>query len=254
MPACIAHYQFGQDVLRRLDADIRSSVLSFKREFDSGLQGPDIFYFFKPYHPTEIRTYGVARHNEPAYWMFAPILEKVHEKAALSYLIGLICHYELDRHCHSYAFMQSHAGYEHQRMESAFDRYIMRTAGLSNGRFLYVPAGRLDYAAMASLWPGIKANTIRQCLRAERRAIWLLDHRTFLKTCEKVLRKPGALTPMTLPDNISGIETEHARHLKALYKKALDECPELIRTALGCMGSQPVNIPGFEFNYKGIAE
>jgi hypothetical protein len=250
----MAHYQFGQEVLRRLDPKLRSSVLAFKQEFDIGLQGPDIFYFYKPYRRTEISTYGVARHNEPAVCMFAPLLEKVREKAALAYLIGLICHYELDRHCHSYAFMQSRARYDHQRMESAFDRHIMRTSGLSNARFLYLPAGRLDYKAMASLWVGIKANTIRQCVSAERRAIRFLDHRIFLETCEKVLRKPGALTPMTLPDNISGVQTEHARHLKALYKKALDECPELIRTALGCMGSQPVNVPGFAFNYKGIAE
>lgn len=162
MPACIAHFQFGQDILNRLGTDLRSLALAFKREFDAGLQGPDIFFFYEPYRSTKIRDYGVERHNEPAVRMFAPILERAPKKAAFSYLMGLICHYALDKCCHPYVYRHSREPYDHHRMESAFDRYVMLKAGLSKARYHYLPAGRLDYNAMATLWPGIEASTIKK--------------------------------------------------------------------------------------------
>ena len=252
MPACMAHYQFGQDVLNRLDGKIRSAALTYKREFDIGLQGPDIFYFYKPYRRTGIRDYGVARHNEPARRMFARILEKTQEKAALSYLMGLICHYVLDKCCHPYLYTHSRERYDHQRMESAFDKHIMLTRGVNEARYVYLPAVGLRYEVIASLWQGIDASTMSKCVRAERRAIRVLDCRTLLNACEKVFRKPGALTPMTLPDEVSRLYTAHIRQLNDLYEKAMGECPELIRTALEAMGMPPRNGLGFDLNYKGV--
>jgi hypothetical protein len=247
----MAHYRFGQEVLLRLDEKTRSAALAFKPEFDAGLQGPDVFFFFRPYRRNRMTDYGRARHNEPAVNMFAPLLEKVHEKAALSCLLGLICHYALDKLCHPYIIKNSAAHGDHQRMESAFDLHIMLTNSFSKARFSYLPSGGLDYDAMASLWPGIKADTVRKCLRAERRAIRVLDRRSFLEACEKAVRKPGALTPMTLPGCVSEAQREHVRELSVLYEKALEECPDLIRTALDAMGSNNPRLPGFELSYKG---
>jgi hypothetical protein len=253
MPACFAHYQFGQDFLARLGGDIKSLALTFKREFDSGLQGPDIFFFSRPYRGNAVRDYGVERHNQPAVMMFAPILEKAREKAALSYALGLICHYVLDKGCHPYVYGHTGDSYGHARMESAFDRYIMAGRGVSKARYRCLPAGGLDCASMASLWPDIDADTIRKCARSERRAIRVLDHGKLLKTCEWLARKPGALTPMTLPEAVSGFYAEHVKNLYALYEKALDECAGLIRTALGSMGAALTHLPGFDLNYKGNA-
>lgn len=253
MPACIAHYQFGQEVLSHLDEKTRSFALTYQQEFDAGLQGPDIFFFYKPYRHTRIRAYGVARHNEPAVHMFAPILAQAREKAALSYLLGLICHYALDKCCHPYVNAHSSVRYDHQRMESAFDLHIMLTRHMTKPRFSYLPSGLMDFKAMASLWMGLDAPSLRKCINSERRAIRLLDHRKFLVTLETITGKLGALTPMTLPNDVSKTQAEHVTSLKALYKKALDECPFLIRTAMEFMGNKLNSGFGFDLNYKGIA-
>ena len=253
MPACVAHYQFGQDMLSRMDEKTRSCALAYKREYDWGQQGPDIFYYYKPYRRTRIRDYGAARHNEPAAGMFAPILAKPREKAALSYLLGLICHYALDKSIHPYIYAHSTGRYWHHRMEAAFDRHIIHARGLTAQRYLYLPSGGPDYEAMASLWPGVDAETIRKCVGAERRVTHFLDRRRFLEACEKLAGRPGALTPITLPEDVPEDMQPHIRNLEVLYEKALDESPALIRKALEAMGTKLQDLAGYDLNYRGEA-
>ncbi len=251
MPACMAHYEFGQEIIKHLDEAARLNALAYKVEFDIGLQGPDIFFFYKPYRRNAVADYGKVWHSRPGSDLFAPILEKAREGAALSYLTGLICHYVLDKTCHPYIYGHSLEPNDHQRMESAFDSFVMRGAGLSKDRYLYLPVSGADYEAMASLWPGMAADTVKKCVRAERRAVWLLDHGRFLGVCETVAGRRGAFTPMTLPDGVPAVQTEHVRALRALYDKALDEGPALLRQALKAMGTSQSAVTGFELNYKG---
>ncbi|SMC47166.1 zinc dependent phospholipase C family protein [Papillibacter cinnamivorans] len=251
MPACAAHYQFGQDVLHRLDEHWKSCALAHKREYDIGLQGPDPFFYYKPYRRNEVVRYGEERHGLPACRMFVPILEKVHEGAALSYMMGLICHYSLDKTCHPYVFAHCKTIDQHEQMESAFDRQILSARGWTEPRYLCLNPDGLDYPAMASLWPGMDGETLRKCVKSQRRLIRLLDYKRVLKVCQTVINKPGRFTAMSLPSCVPGNQAEHVRHLDALYRKALEECPELIRAACESMGKKPVSCRGFEQNYKG---
>lgn len=253
MPACMAHYQFGQEALDRLDADIRSIVLAYKGEYDIGLQGPDIFFYCKPYAKNAISNYGSARHAEPAYLMFSPILEKAPERAAFSYLLGLICHYALDRRCHPYVNGHSRDLSEHMEMESAFDRYIMESRALKTARYHCIPPSGPDYGAMASLWTGMTETVVRSCTVSLRRYTWLLDHKRIRSICEAAVKRSGAFAPMSLPDGITGKQAGNVRRLDTLYERALNEYPELIRTAVGCLGGTQPACPGFELNYEGEA-
>lgn len=253
MPACAAHYQFGRDILNSLDGKLRTAVLAYPREYDIGQQGPDIFFFYQPYRRNRITAYGVRRHDEPAARMFAPILKMRREKAALSYLAGLICHYALDKWCHPYVYAHSGGSAGHARMEAAFDLHIMALSGLQKPRFHYLPADGLDFAAMAALWPGIGAQTFRKSVLGERRAVRLLDHKKLLELLEKASGRPGALTPITLPAAVPEALSGHVRNLYALYEKALKECPALLRTALDAMGGTLPARSGFELNYRGTA-
>ena len=45
MPASYAHYRFGRLLLPGLPDEIRQCVQRFRRMYDAGLHGPDIFYF-----------------------------------------------------------------------------------------------------------------------------------------------------------------------------------------------------------------
>ena len=251
MPACIAHDHFGQDVLGRLDADTKPLALAHRREYEIGLQGPDIFFYYKPYKNTEIANYGVTRHFQPASRMFAPILENVHEGAALSYLLGLVCHYALDRCCHPYVSGHSRNLTDHLVMEAAYDRHILSRRNEAKVRYLYIPASGLDYGAMASLWPGMGADIIRKCVGAQRRYTYLLDHKKILNFLETAMRRQGAFSPMSLPNSVPETQAEHVSALDLLYKKALDECLALIRTAVGCMGTKQTLFSEFNLNYEG---
>lgn len=253
MPACLAHYQFGRDVLNSLDESIRAAVLACPREYDIGQQGPDIFFFYQPYRRNRITAYGVLRHNEPAARMLSPILNNIHCKASLSYFAGLVCHFVLDKWCHPYVNAHSGDSAGHARMESAFDLHIRTRSGLGKARFQYLPADGLDFRAMAALWPGIGSQTVRKCVLSERRAVRLLDRRALIQLLEKLGGRPGALTPMTLPAALPESLTEHIRNLQTLYTKALAECPALLGTALGAMGGKLPAGSGFELNFKGTA-
>ncbi len=251
MPACLAHYQFGQDMIGRLDDDMRRLVLAHRNEYEIGLQGPDIFFYYKPYKKNEIANYGTTRHLEKASRMFAPILEKTQQGAALSYLFGLICHYALDRNCHPYVCGHSPKVSDHLIMEAAYDRHIAFRCGLQKARYSYILAFGPDYSAMAALWPGMGRKIIKKCVRALRRYTRLLDCKKLMNFLEAAAGRRGAFSTMSLPDIVPETQLEHICSLDMLYQKALDECPALIRVAVKCMGTN--QMPGSEFNlnYEG---
>ncbi|NPV89321.1 MAG: zinc dependent phospholipase C family protein [Firmicutes bacterium] len=251
MPDCVAHYQFGQDILNRLDADLRSRALAYKREYDTGLQGPDLFYFYQPYRKTDVSDYGTACHEQPAIRMFIPILAEVREKAALSYMMGLICHYTLDACCHPYIDGHSRDISDHHRMEAAYDRHILSRCGSVRSRHLLVHTSGLDLEAIASLWPGMDAGIISRCLKSRRFYTWLLDHKGLILVLETVAGKHGAFSPISLPSAVSPEQREHARRLDELYSLALDEAPERMRRACAAMGTRPRELAGFNMNYGG---
>jgi hypothetical protein len=253
MPDCVAHYQFGQDVLNRLDADLKSCALAYKREYDTGLQGPDIFFFYKPYRKTDIADYGTARHDQPAIQMFIPILAKVREKAALSYMMGLICHYTLDAYCHPYINGHSRDLSDHRRIEAAYDRHIISWRGSVKSRHLLAHTSGLDLDAIASLWPGMNPDIISKCLKSKRFYTWLLDHKGMLLILETVAGKRGVFFSMSLPRVVFQEQQEHARRLDELYSQAIDEAPERIRRGCAAMGGTVQELAGFDMNYGGEA-
>jgi len=260
MPDCVAHQQFGQDILKYLAADLRACALSYKREYNIGLQGPDIFFFYKPYRRNDIVAYGHRCHAQPAKKMFVPILKRVREGASLAYLMGLICHYTLDAVCHPYVNSHSRDIFAHHRMEAAYDRYILSRFRTVKARYLLVPVSGLDFEAVASLWPGLdevwpgkNADLIRKCLKAKRFYNWLVDRRAILAVLESVAGKNSAYTCLSLPGGIDREQREHVRHLDVLYSRALAETPQKIERALRAMCGTPEDLAGFDLNYRGEA-
>ena len=171
----------------------------------------------------------------------------------MAYLMGLTCHYVLDKTCHPYVVAHSPTAAEHRRMESAFDRHVMMKNQSKKSRYHDIPAGTLDYEAMTRLWPGMTVQTVRDCVKAERCYTRLLDHRKFLDLFEKAAKRPGEFTSMSLPKNVTEEQVPHVRFLDTLYKKALQECPERIENAVSLMGTKTLNGLGFEQNYLGQA-
>ena len=48
MPANYAHYRFGKQLLSGMCPNDRRSIQRFRRLYDMGLHGPDIFFYYNP--------------------------------------------------------------------------------------------------------------------------------------------------------------------------------------------------------------
>ena len=242
MPACMAHYLFGQDVLEKLDSKLRVNVAAHPMEYSIGLQGPDIFFFYKPYRKTRISEYGVDRHRQTASRMFGPILEKKLHGTALSYLMGLICHYSLDSSCHPYVKGNSQDNIDHQYMESAFDKYLMIRRNIKKPRYLLIPDSGLDFVSIASLWQEMQPDIVSKCIKSMRFYTRMLEKKKILIFSETILGKSGMFSSLALPDNIPKNQ---------LKNEAIRKGTENIREATIAAGSAMPCPPGFYLNYEG---
>lgn len=249
MPSYITHYQFGQDVLNRLGSKLASCIQAYKHEYDIGLQGPDIFFYYKPYLRNDINAYGYRYHSKNAYDMFAPILRKTHNKAALAYLAGLICHYTLDKCCHPYIKENSIKRLDHVNMEYAYDSHLMAKYRQPYYKFINQYDRGLDFDAMASLWPGMDAAVIRECVMAQQRYIRLLERKITIKVL-------GFFVNRQYKQNLGAQQAykkDHTVYLDIFYKKALNECPKAIQKSVNIMGNKRIQPLWFNTNYEGTA-
>ena len=134
MPAFYAHKRFGAQVAKVLPADLGTIVNNHYTAYDIGLQGPDIFFYYRPCYINRIIKIGTGLHHAPAREFFENALHVMkktpRDSAQYAYLMGFICHYALDSECHSYVIPKSERpGYNHLVMENEFDRYLLRKDG-----------------------------------------------------------------------------------------------------------------------------
>ena len=106
MPALYAHYRFGARVSRRLDGDLKDIVKKYHAQFVIGLQGPDLFFFYRPWSLNRVSKYGYRLHSLSAAPFFehgiSVVKEKGRDSGEYAYLLGFLCHFILDSECHPY--------------------------------------------------------------------------------------------------------------------------------------------------------
>ena len=131
MPTTYAHWRFGEHCIKTLPEDLQKTVNKYRHEFDFGVHGPDIFFYYDALKHNDVNRYGTWLHDQP----FKDTLEKTfkpqylkHEnkEAALSYLLGFLCHFTLDSYCHGYIDRKDEvSGCSHGRIEAQLDRYFL---------------------------------------------------------------------------------------------------------------------------------
>lgn len=150
MPSTYAHYRFGVQVLPTLPADTRRTIGRFRRMFDVGLHGPDLFFYYLPVTNTGI-SLGRKFHRQSGKDFFQRVCRMTRlegSEAAQSYLYGLLCHYALDSACHPFVCSESQEDPSlHVRMESEFDRFLLEADGKA-------PACSQDLSHHIQLTPG----------------------------------------------------------------------------------------------------
>ena len=60
MPSVYAHYRFGAAMLAKMPGDIRLPVQRYRRLFDIGLHGPDLFFYARPCSAPRPRRWGIS--------------------------------------------------------------------------------------------------------------------------------------------------------------------------------------------------
>lgn len=126
MPAAYAHYRFGKKLLPSLPGDVRQCIQRFRRMYDAGLQGPDLFFYYNPFLKTAIGDLGHSFHMQSGQEFFTAACAAANSEAARAYLYGLLGHYCLDSVCHPLIRRLADIGEAgHVALESEFDRFLM---------------------------------------------------------------------------------------------------------------------------------
>ncbi|MBQ3419136.1 MAG: zinc dependent phospholipase C family protein [Erysipelotrichaceae bacterium] len=134
MPTTYAHWRFGDKCIDTLDNNLKNIITNNREIFDFGVHGPDIFFYYNCLKHNEINQFGTNLHDIPfkdTLSKIKPLYQKCDNKdAALSYLLGFVCHFTLDSYCHGYIDLKDETcGVPHGKIESQLDRYFLKKDG-----------------------------------------------------------------------------------------------------------------------------
>ena len=151
MPSTYAHYRFGLAMLPQLPADSRRTIQRFRRLYEVGLHGPDIFYYQLPGLNKPASFLGIKYHEQTGQEFFQRVCRGIRmekSEAAQAYLFGVLCHYCLDSVCTPYIKACCEGEKLNTlRVETEFDRFLLTTDGK-------IPACSQDLTPHLKLTPG----------------------------------------------------------------------------------------------------
>lgn len=225
MPAVYAHYRFGAEVARRLDGDLKEIVTKYHPQFTIGLQGPDIFFFYRPCSRNSIIRYGNHLHEISARSFFEHGLKVVGEKGRDSreyaYLMGFLCHFILDSECHPYVNGQiEEIQVQHLEIEEEFEKFLLRKGG--RDPFTYpmqrlIPTDETTAEAIEPFYDGIPRDMIQSCLK-------------WMKGIKRLLTTPSRLKFETF-NGLMKLSGKRYPHCKGLLCQRVDN-PACVKTNL----------------------
>lgn len=189
MPAIYAHDRFGAKVSEQLEDELREIVTKYYPQFSIGLQGPDIFFFYKPYTNNRVVKYGNLLHHKSAMPFFSHARSVIHKKGRNSreyaYLIGFICHFILDSECHPYVEeMIKKTGVQHLEIEEEFEKLLLRMDRHNPFAFPLADLVPTDALTAETICPFYSKSITREIVKTSLRD---------LKLVKKLFTAPGTL-------------------------------------------------------------
>jgi len=233
MPAVYAHNRFGKLLLPELPPDVRQCIQRFRRMYDTGLQGPDLFFYHNPFAQTAIGSLGYAFHCQTGQEFFTRACASADSEAAQAYLYGLLAHYCLDSVCHPFVNKLVSIGEaRHIDLESEFERVLMAQDGISephiHDRSQYIRLTRGECMTAAAFFPPASGGDIHRCIRFLGISLRFLGRRN-RATVEKLVRR---FAPKYLEHLIPLAEQEEyifaIGELQDCFQKALVLYPRLL--------------------------
>lgn len=269
MPAFYAHDRFGREVSRRMQGTLKEIITKYYTQFAIGLQGPDIFFFCRPWCG-RINRYGSHLHQISAKSFFyhgqKVIRQTGRDSAQYAYLMGFICHFILDSECHPFVNrMVEETGVHHLEIEEEFEKHLLRLDGedpLSFALAALVPTDDFTAAAIAPFYArGITPAIVKRSLKD-------------LRLIKRLFTAPGPLKQNFINGifrlsghyaGLKGLMNQRTDNpacktsndgLLLLYDHAIDLAVEMIESYDKCLrpdtgnrGGQPLD-PRFDQNFE----
>lgn len=240
MPDNYAHYRMGINLIPNLPADVRRTVQRFRRLYDVGQHGPDIFFYYNVLLDTATGRLGSKCHDQTGQEFFQRLcrvarLEK--SEATLAYLYGALGHYALDSVCHPYIGEIAKSGAAtHSEVEAEFDRFLLEKDGK-------IPPESQTFSHHLRLTPGECETVAKFYSPASARGVQQSVRN--MAWCNKILATPeGArrnllkkglscmgpnIAGLVMPSEPSPKCSRYDEKLMELYEQAMDIYPELLR-------------------------
>lgn len=174
MPSTYAHYRFGQSVYELLSDPEKTIIAGSRQLFDIGLHGPDILFYYKPFHSNAINRIGYAMHERSGQSIFREagevVLTQENRAPYLAYLYGFLCHFALDSFCHGYIDDKIHlSGISHTEIEVEFDRALMVRDGCDPVRHKltsHIVPSQQSAAVISKFFAGTAESEVQEALRS----------------------------------------------------------------------------------------
>ncbi len=248
MPAVAAHYQLGQMALALLANDLASPLKDELALFALGCQGPDLLFYYQPWHQNPISDYGHFLHSQKAADFIAPLVNSGRlNKKQQAYLAGFICHYALDKAAHPLINRLKPDGIGHRFIESAFDYIIIEKFNLSKQRQKYLDYQSCKQAVLAAIYPNIAAKKLEQAAFGFHHITAFIGHPRPVAMAEKILNMQQLISSLALPQNLDN--NHQAYQIYPLFEQALTEAVNL----LNCFCKQDYQqlITNLNYNFEG---
>lgn len=238
MPSTYAHYRFGVALLPTLPGDVRRTIQRFRRLFDVGLHGPDIFFFQPAFIKSSPRFLGIKFHEQSGKEFFQRVCRAVRlerSEAAQAYLYGVLCHYCLDTALHPFVHQSVSDGVSHLQIEAEFDRFLLEADGkvppCAQDLSPHLKLTPGEWETVAKFYPPATARNVRDSLQNMARVTKLLAvpegaKRTLM---EKGLSALGnEFSDIMIPAEPNPKCTQLNPALLERYNEAVERFPELL--------------------------
>ena len=254
MPANYAHHRFGREVVKAMPAEARQCITRFRRMYDLGLHGPDIFFFYNPYWKTAVGDLGNQFHTMTGRDFFPAACRAANSEAARAYLYGLLAHYCLDSACHPFVNrLHSIGEAKHAVLESEFDRFLLVQDGEPEpehydiGKKLHLTRG--ECMTVAEFYPGATGGNISRCVRSMAFSTKFLSSGNPARRKALLDKLKSGISDQMIPAKENEELTFYVSELKALYDEAVEAYPRLLDALSAHMASGAELGADFEANF-----
>jgi len=233
MPSSYAHYRFGIKALEKMDPAVRRKVQQFRNVYDTGLHGPDLFFYYNPLIRTSTGALGSKFHAQTGDAFFSAAVRRLRlnpSEVGKVYLYGVLGHYCLDSAIHP--LVEATAQEEkigHVEMETEFDRFLLTKDGKLPPHVQdfsgHMRLSRGECVTVSAFYPGSTPSDILRSVKNMARFTRLFASRN-RKTTEMLVSLAGKSAKQMLMTRNPNPNCDYLDEpMMALYDQALERYP-----------------------------